>query len=490
MYVRNIFGVLLCAACLSAQTSTHSLQVTDVRFWSLNNVTRVAIETSGDFTYKSDHIPNPERLFFDIVGATPKFGGKRITVKNVGDKLLKRIRIAENIPGVTRIVLDLEGPVEYTASQLGNPDRLMVELRPAAGVPVTAPVLITEAPRPKGPVLVPGIVVSTPPPALSSVVSTTPSKVPDVIASPGVEVARSVMAPLKPPPSLPVKKDVPPSTALPALDLGAPSVARKMSGDASRSSLTRALGLKINRVVIDPGHGGHDQGTSGPKGLLEKDLVLDVALRLGKLLEQRLGSEVIYTRSDDTFIPLRERTEIANQKKADLFLSIHANSSPASNVAGIETYYLNFTSSSDSLDVAARENASGQNTVYELSDLVSSIAKHDKIEESKEFATEVQTALQSFETKYIPGAKDRGIRKAPFVVLIGAQMPSILAEIGFISNRQEESLLNKPDHRQKLAEALYKGVSKYVGDLSHFDVTTKRSAGGSNAAKKEEAGSK
>jgi len=245
--------------------------------------------------------------------------------------------------------------------------------------------------------------------------------------------------------------------------------ARRTTGDGSRS-LTRALGLKINRVVIDAGHGGHDQGTVGPKGLMEKELVLDVALRLGKLIEQRMGSEVIYTRSDDTFIPLEQRTAIANQKKADLFLSVHANSSPSSKVTGVETFYLNFTTSGDSLDVAARENASSQKSVFELHDLIQSITLNDKVEESKEFAASVESSLQSFAIRYSPGARDRRIKKAPFVVLIGASMPSVLAEIGFISNPHEESLLKRPDHRQRLAEALYRGVSRYAQNLSHFEV--------------------
>ncbi|HCC57545.1 MAG TPA: N-acetylmuramoyl-L-alanine amidase, partial [Solibacterales bacterium] len=145
---------------------------------------------------------------------------------------------------------------------------------------------------------------------------------------------------------------------------------------AATQSMTRALGLKINRVVIDAGHGGHDQGTSGPHGLLEKDLTLDVAQRLGKLIEQRLGSEVIYTRSDDTYIGLHERTAIANRSKADLFLSIHANSSKATGVTGVETYYLNFTSSAESMNVAARENATAENSVFELKDLVQTITLH------------------------------------------------------------------------------------------------------------------
>jgi N-acetylmuramoyl-L-alanine amidase len=253
-----------------------------------------------------------------------------------------------------------------------------------------------------------------------------------------------------------------------------PKPARVSEGERS---LTRALGLKINRVVIDPGHGGFDQGTVGRHTLTEKDLVLDVAKRVGKLIEERMGSEVLYTRSDDTFIPLHARTELANQKKADLFLSIHANSSPHPKIGGIEVYYLNLTRSPDALDLAARENASSEKSVFELRDLIQTITMQDKVEESRDFASKVQGSLQTFETKYNPVAKNRGVKKAPFVVLIGASMPSILAEIGFLSNAREEQLLKRSDHRQRLAEALYQGLSRYAQSLSHFQVAQRASAG-------------
>jgi N-acetylmuramoyl-L-alanine amidase len=240
---------------------------------------------------------------------------------------------------------------------------------------------------------------------------------------------------------------------------------------AGGSSLVRALGLKLDRVVIDPGHGGHDQGTAGPHGLLEKDVVLDVAERLGELIGQRMGADVVYTRTDDTFIPLQERTAIANEKKADLFLSIHANSSPVAPVAGIETFYLSLNGTKYATDVAARENASFEKSVFDLPDLVQQIAKNDKAQESKEFATRVQAALFAFSAKNVPGSKDRGVKSAPFVVLIGAHMPSILTEIGFLTNPKEEGLLKKPAYRQQMAEAIYKGVNRYAESLSHFQTT-------------------
>jgi len=223
-------------------------------------------------------------------------------------------------------------------------------------------------------------------------------------------------------------------------------------------------------VVLDAGHGGHDQGTQGPKGLLEKDLVLDVTLRLGKLIEQGLGSEVIYTRADDTFVPLEGRTALANEKKADLFLSIHANSSAYPRISGVETYYLNMTESKEALALAQRENAASTRSIFELQELAQKIMLHDKIDESREFASRVQAALFAFSSRSFPGEKNRGIKKAPFVVLIGAQMPSVLAEIGFVTSTREEQLLKKPDYRQKIAESLYKGVSKYAESLSHFQL--------------------
>ncbi len=221
-------------------------------------------------------------------------------------------------------------------------------------------------------------------------------------------------------------------------------------------------------MVLDAGHGGHDTGTIGRGGLEEKTLVLDVAKRLGELIEKRLGSEVIYTRTDDTFIPLEARTELANEKRADLFLSIHANSSRLSRISGSETFYLNFTTSEDALEVAARENATSQKSIYELQSLLQKIALKEKIQESREFAGTIQTSLQN--GLWRGRAKDRGVKQAPFIVLIGAQMPSVLAEIAFLSNPRDEAQLKKPAYRQKVAETLFKGLSQYAGTLSHFEV--------------------
>ncbi len=477
----KLAAFVICATQLtqiaSPQTASGApLEVKAVRFRSFSRVTRIAIEVNGDFHFRSDHIDNPDRLFFDLMGARPRVNGRRLLTREVNDKLLKRIRVAETLPGVTRVVLDLAAPVDYTASQLENPGRLIVELRPIHAAPpdIISRVTTPLTPAPTLEPTLPGAIVFVPPskpPAIPSR-ALLPSTPPTLTPRTETPISFTTLGRIAPPMNRRVAEPVAVVKTMPkppALPRSAANAAQRTTTDGNRS-LIRALGLKVNRVVIDAGHGGHDQGTSGDRGLLEKDLVLDVALRVGKLIEQRMGSEVIYTRTDDTFVPLHERTALANERKADLFLSIHANSSSATQVAGVETYYLNLTSSPEGLDVAARENATSEKSIYELRDLVDSIAKHDKVEESKEFATDVQASLQTFAAKYSPSAKDRGIRKAPFVVLIGAQMPSILAEIGFLSNSREENLLSRPEHRQRLAEALYKGLSRYMQTLSHFEI--------------------
>lgn len=507
---RTAIGILalVSGVCSAAPPPSQAdgvpIKVTEVRFWSVGDVTRVAIEVSDEFKYRHDRLSNPDRLFFDIEGARPAKDEKKIHVIPVGDSLLKQIRVAETQPGVTRVVLDLEEhtpPVQYTSSQLSSPARLMIELRLKDN---PAPPLTSSVSGAKS-------LVETPARPVNADLVAEPA---DVEARDGgtrvVETSAAHPAPRKfqPPPLRPVavktetalKPEIPDPPVLAALTNPAPLGAGTVRTNVLRTldnapkpaettprrlgpeplpakrntngdeSLTRVLGLKLGRVVIDPGHGGHDVGTHGRSGLLEKDVVLDVAKRLGALLQDRLGTEVIYTRDDDTYIPLEKRTEIANDHKADLFLSIHANSSPYRNVAGIETYYLNFTTSKSAMEVAARENAGSERSIFDLQDVIQKIAMKDKIDESREFAARIQSSLYAVSAKSNATAQNRGVKKAPFVVLIGASMPSVLAEIGFLTNARDEALLRKPEQRQKIAEALYKGIAAYADTLSHFQV--------------------
>lgn len=515
-------GLILClgmglaaekTGAVVAATKPATLDLIQVQ--KAEGVTRVIVTVSGLIDIKCDRIENPPRVFIDFLNATPMLPGRAegagrraMQTIAVGDRLLKQIRVAENQKTVARIVLDLAvDEVSYSTQELKNPSRLVVELRPATRQPGEMRNPLREAPP---------AVSATRPPApvvLSAVKLPEPPRVVDPLAGPGKEKTRRVVtaqsllaakpktpvreatwsllpppvlaAPLKlpkadlrqtpyqnsgillrdprlrPPPATPVAKQ--------AALANSPGVAATRTS-AGRQSLTRVLGLKIGKVVIDPGHGGHDPGSIGPTGLMEKELVLDIANRLGELIEERLGSEVIYTRTDDTFVPLEQRPAIANQAKADLFISIHANSSRINTATGVETYYLNFTSSPEALEVAARENASSERSVGDLTELIKKIALKDKLDESREFAGKVQGSLMAGTMKAGNRTKDRGVRKAPLVVLIGAGMPSVLAEIGFLSNPKEEALLKKPEYRQKLAESLFRGVSQYADTLSHFTV--------------------
>jgi N-acetylmuramoyl-L-alanine amidase len=266
------------------------------------------------------------------------------------------------------------------------------------------------------------------------------------------------------PKELPMRHGVAHANITPGTTPGSP-----LTHDGQRS-LTRALGLKINRIVIDAGHGGHDTGTIGPHGLLEKDLCLDVALRLGHMIEERLpGAEVVYTRKDDTFVSLEQRTAIANEAHADLFISIHANSSHDPKARGIETFYLNFSTSQDAMEVAARENALAQTPIHDLQDMIQKIARNEKIEESKELAGDIQTSLSKKLQQNNHVELSRGVKRAPFVVLIGAEMPSVLTEISFISNPADEKLLKKTEERDVVAEGLFRGVSSYLASLNSLN---------------------
>jgi N-acetylmuramoyl-L-alanine amidase len=255
-------------------------------------------------------------------------------------------------------------------------------------------------------------------------------------------------------------------TALPRAALPAPVAPSPPQPNRNGSlSIARQLGLGARRIVVDAGHGGHDPGTIGRAGLQEKDLVLDVAQRLAPLIRSELKAEVVMTRDSDVFIPLEERTAIANRESADLFLSIHANASRNVKASGIETYFLNFASNPEAEAVAARENSASARTMHNLPDILKAIALNSKIDESREFAEMVQRSMVRRLAARNRLLKDLGVKQAPFVVLIGAGMPSVLAEISFVTHRQEGQLLKSGPYRQQIAEALLDAVLKYQTSL-------------------------
>jgi N-acetylmuramoyl-L-alanine amidase len=470
--------------------SSHGGEIPRVRRirTSLNgDATRITIDLDNTVEFTSGRIANPDRIFFDLHAAqlTPEVARSSIHVEG---GLLSAVRVAQNHSGVVRVALDVNGVKDYTALLTSNPTQLVIDLYGNSfGM---EPVRTASAKRPqKTPIeeakqaeTVAGsgrdekavIARSSSQEAAPAPEQPQPGNSKTVVtgtleASHTGTASTSVPNPRN---TLPTAKDrqsksFKGSAADTKPDLIRPASAPQPLRDG-QSTLTRTLGLKIGRIVIDPGHGGHDTGTIGPTGLMEKDLCLDVALRLGKIIEQRLpGADVVYTRADDTFVPLEERTNIANQAKADLFISIHANSSRDTGARGIETYYLNLKGSAEAMEVAARENATAQEGVHDLESLVKKIAQTEKIDESKEFAQDIQDSLAKRTQKNV---KNRGVRKAPFVVLIGADMPSILTEISFLSNPADEKLLKQPEQRQRVAEGLFQGISSYLQNMNSMTV--------------------
>ena len=361
-------------------------KVTNIRHWSTPMGSTVVIDMQDQAPYEVHRLMSPERIYFDIhdTALAAEFEGRTI---DVGDAALSRVRIAQPIPGVTRVVLDTRDGSNFSVSMESSPYRLVVELRGsdrALAANRTAP------------------------------------------------ADNRTAAALSPLPANPEESRTVPK--------------------AGRF-----------RIALDAGHGGWDLGTVGRNGLQEKDLVLDVTRRLGKLLQTRLGSEVIFTRTGDVYLPLDERADFANQAQADLFVSVHANYSSTATARGVETYYTNTFTAPGSRDVENPETAiSHAPTPVSMS----TGELHDKIEESRRLATNIQRSLHSTLSATNPGIRDRGVKDSQFVVLTGTTMPSILTEISFVSSPADERNLQSENYREQIAEALYRGIAKYAATAS------------------------
>ena len=494
------------AAALSAPQTPGLASVYDLRFWTGDSATRVVVDVERKVKIESDRIKNPDRLWVDLQGARlhPRLQKREFPVS---DGLLERIRLAPNRDGVVRLVLDFKEVDGYNVFYLEDPLRLVVDVKGHARVPGAAlarsdPKSPEEAAMARGEDRPrPDPVVETVPDADDDVSADDPARPrsakpsprepkpapsPSPSPSPAIErlptrrlnaMVSAEPASPRPTPS-PVVIEGTPAHRAPALaqtpppaPAPAPSPSTvplpPQTNRAGSYSMARQLGLGARRIVIDAGHGGHDPGTIGRGGLMEKDLVLDVALRLEKMVRTELGAEVILTRATDVFVPLEERTAIANSRGADLFLSVHANSSRNATARGIETYFLSFARNPHAEEVAARENAISAATLKDLQGLVKAIALNSKIEESRDFATSIQESMVANVRGRYP-VTDRGVHTAPFYVLIGANMPSILAEIAFVSNPEDEKHLKTSDYRDTVARSLLRGVRDYLESLSRL----------------------
>ena len=462
----------------------------------LPDAVRITIELDAEVPFHEERIQDPARVFVDLPGtrAVASLVDQTIRFESDAD-IVRQVRVGRHPNNTTRVVLDAAGVTSYSVYPLYSPYRLVIDcVRVPAAVaaaamtdtvlarvpPAATPVArqgidAAAAPRPLAPLTARSLTSTwlRKPPAMTPRAATllalarlsaegaaaaaaVPPEPPATITRHAAENARAVSVPA------PKVTELASVAPLPAATPVAPP-AHNVNGGLS---LARQLGLGVSRIVIDPGHGGHDSGAKG-KGVTEAELVLDVALRLEKLLQKVPGVEVILTRRTDEFIQLPERTGIANRQGADLFLSIHANASTNGQAHGIETYFLNFANNRSAAAVAARENAASTQAMGGLSDFVKAIALNNKLDESRDFALHVQRAMVDRQKTANKLLKDLGVKQAPFVVLIGANMPSVLAEMGFVTNPQEAKLLKGNAYRQRIAESLFNAIRKYQTSLKN-----------------------
>jgi N-acetylmuramoyl-L-alanine amidase len=435
------------APVLTSPRATNAL--TTVKREVLPDALRITLEMGEEVTFRSDRLDSPPRVFIDFENTRPVEAIKDATIP-FPDDVVRKVRIGRQTESRTRVVMDLSGASRYSIYTLYNPYRVVIDF---TRLPAAPPGVVASAAT-AAPSSVTNVRQAAAKPVTTAATPVAAAVTPVAAAVPAKSANTSTLADTddrtpEPPPALAAAPTAP---AAPALN------------GTGGFSLSRQLGLRVSRVVIDPGHGGHDPGAK-TKGLTEAELVLDVALRLEKLLSKQDGFDVVLTRRVDTFVPLEERTAIANREGADLFLSIHANASANGAARGIETYFLNLTANPDAEMVAARENAASSRSMNQLPDIVKAIALNNKIHESRDFASMIQSSLHSQLQKTDADVRNLGVKQAPFMVLLGATMPSVLAEISFITNKQDAAMLKTEKYRQRIADALLAGVLRYQQSL-------------------------
>jgi N-acetylmuramoyl-L-alanine amidase len=392
----------------------------------LPDVVRVTVELDREVPFYQERIDGPARLFFDLKGTKTVASLVDATFRYDSD-IIRHIRLGRHPNSTTRVVLDLENVARYSVFTLYSPYRIVIDAeRAAVGLPAPA------AAQPAQP---------------ATARQASPSFETSGTRAVALAAPIAPTAPIAPSAPVIAGKPLPPS-----------------ANSSGKFSVARQLGLGVSRIVIDAGHGGHDPGASA-FGVSEAELVLDVSLRLEKLLLQQPGMEVILTRRTNDYVSLDERTEIANRESADLFLSVHANASSNGTARGVETYFLNFALNPQAEAVAARENAASGKTMNSLPGIIKAITLNSKLNESRDFAASIQRSLVRGMRGGNKTLKDLGVKQAPFMVLIGAAMPSVLAEISFVTNQQEARLLKLPGYRQRIAESLLAGILRYQQSL-------------------------
>jgi N-acetylmuramoyl-L-alanine amidase len=455
--------VTTASPAMPAAASTSDSTIRAVHREVLPDVVRVTVELDREVAFYQERIERPARLFFDLKGTKTVPSLVDATFRYDSD-IVRHIRMGRHPNNTTRVVLDLENVARYSVFTLYNPYRIVIDAERSStaitattfNIPPTAQIAIVDKPAP---------IVPSAPIAPNARVAPSARVAPIApTTAPTSHIATVDKTADKAAPSVPVAPNAPSAP----IALSTPVIAGKplppSANSSGKFSVARQLGLGVSRIVIDAGHGGHDPGASA-FGISEAELVLDVTLRLEKLLLQQPGIEVVLTRRTNDYVSLDERTEIANRESADLFLSVHANASSNGMARGVETYFLNFALNPQAEAVAARENAASGKTMNSLPGIIKAITLNSKLNESRDFAASIQRALVRGMRGGNKTLKDLGVKQAPFMVLIGAAMPSVLAEISFVTNQQEARLLKLPGYRQRIAESLLAGILKYQQSL-------------------------
>jgi N-acetylmuramoyl-L-alanine amidase len=412
-----------------------------VKFWSSPEYTRVVVMADSPITYSEVVVKEPQgpakKLYIDLKNSyIPPDQRRRIAVQQ---GFLKQMRVDQIRADTVRVFLDVDEIDSYKIFSLPNPFRIIIDVhgtRQSAVADAGKPTVDTPA-------------NSTPaqPPSPQSEVTDVQQQLPvskgeKQSATAIVVIRQDQKKRLLPPPAMP-KED-----ALP-----------KGQG---KLSLAQQLGLGVRKIVLDPGHGGKDPGAMANQ-MQEKDIVLRIAQVLKPKLAKQLNCEVILTRNEDIFLPLEERTAIANTEEADLFISLHLNAHPSQETRGLETYFLNLSTNAEAMRVAAMENATSTHQMSDLEGILSDILKNSKIDESSRLAGYVhKSMLTGLDGKNFGDVKNLGVKQAPFYVLIGAQMPSILLEIAFISNKIDADNLQNQEFVETVTNEIVKGIGVYV----------------------------
>ena len=418
----------------------------DLRYWSSPDYTRIVIYFDNPVSFENHRAYDPDRIYFDFEGAriSKTIAAWMLTIE---DNFLKRVRIGHYNPKVTRVVLDLEKVGKYNIFSLLDPFRIVIDIT-GSGFEKTGKSADTAGK-----------------PAKPSADQQTADK-----RETGADAAGKTAFPVT---VVDLSGDAASKKAgqggKTAADGGSPSKSPvtviPLRNSSGNYSIVRQLGLGVTTIVLDPGHGGKDPGVVFRNGVYEKDLVLDFAFRMKAVLEKDGKYQVYMTRDSDTFIPLEERTAKAMQYKADLFISLHMNSNRSSSLEGMEAYFLGFATDRQTEALAAQENSVSQKSIGELQEILR-LMIDAKIEESKDLAKILSVGVSNYMKDNFSSFRTRGVRQAPFIVLIGASMPSVLIELGYLTNQSEGKNLTNPLYRQSLAESLANGLEDYIRNLN------------------------